>query len=84
MVVTSFENEQNLSSTYIKKNVASKDVNAAIFAILVDDPPDISPMQKWAAEFRTGRESLEYDPISGRSSTAITMEKIDRALHIDG
>lgn len=39
-------------------------------------------MQKWATEVRTEREILEYDPMSGRSSTAITMEKIDRVHHI--
>ena len=37
----------------------------------------LSTVKKWAAEFKRGRESLEDDPRSGRSSTATTQENID-------
>ena len=47
-----------------------------------DIAPDVSPVQKWAAEFKSGRESLEDDPRSRRSATATTREHIDRVHHM--
>ena len=38
-------------------------------ATLGDDAPAISTVHKWAADFITGRESLEDDPRSGRLVT---------------
>ena len=49
---------------------------------LGDDAPALSTVKKWAAEFKRGRESLEDDPRSGRSSTATTQENIDRIHQI--
>ena len=51
-------------------------------AKLGDDAPALSTVQKWAAEFKRGRESVEYDPRSGRPATATTQENIDRVHHI--
>ena len=46
---------------------------------LGDDAPGLSTIQKWAAEFKRGRKSLnEYDPRYGRPATATTPEVIDR------
>lgn len=40
------------------------------------DAPSFSTVQKWAVEFKGGRESLEYDTRSGRTATANTQENI--------
>ena len=45
---------------------------------LGDDDPGLSTVKKWAAELKTGRESLEDDPRSRRPSTATIQENIDR------
>ena len=41
-------------------------------ATLRDDAPALLTVQKWAAEFKRGRESLEDEPRSGRPVTATT------------
>ena len=51
-------------------------------AKLGDDAPALSTVQKWAAEFKRGRESVAYDPRSQRPATATTQENIDRVHHI--
>lgn len=50
-------------------------------AILRDDSPALSTTQKWAAEFRRGKENLEDDLKSGHPANATTEENID---HVDG
>lgn len=45
---------------------------------LGDDNPFLSTTQKWTAEFKSGKESLEEGTSSGGSSTASTEENIDR------
>uniref|UniRef100_A0A3Q0T381 Mos1 transposase HTH domain-containing protein n=1 Tax=Amphilophus citrinellus TaxID=61819 RepID=A0A3Q0T381_AMPCI len=61
---------------------APKDIHADMVATLGDDAPALSTVQKWAAEFKRGRESLEDDPRSGRPVTATTRENIDRVHHM--
>ena len=43
---------------------------------------NLSNVQKWAAEFKRGRDSLEDDRRSGRPGTATTQENIDRVHHV--
>lgn len=48
---------------------------------LGDDTLALSTVQKWAAEFRRGKENLEDDLKSGHPANATTEENID---HVDG
>ena len=41
-----------------------------------------SKVAKWAAQFKYGRESLEYDPSSGRFQITYTAENIKRVRAI--
>ena len=61
-----------------KKGLPPKDIHSDMVATLGDEAPALSTVQKWAAEFRRGRESLEDDPRSGRPTTATTEENIER------
>ena len=45
-------------------------------ATLGDDAPDLSTVQKWAADFKRGRESLEDDSRSGRPATTTTTHRV--------
>ncbi|CAI9733412.1 Hypothetical predicted protein [Octopus vulgaris] len=65
-----------------KKGLAPKDIHADMVATLGNDAPALSTVQKWAAEFRKGRENLEDDSRSGRPATATTEENIDRVHHM--
>lgn len=51
-------------------------------ATLGDDAPASSTMQKWSAEFRRGRQSLENDPKSGHRTTETTEENIERVHYM--
>ena len=61
-----------------KKGLTTKEIHADMVSTLGDDAPALSTVKEWAAEFKTGKESLEDDPRSGRPSTATTQENIDR------
>ena len=66
-----------------KKGLAPpKDIHADMVATLGDDAPALSTVQKWAAEFKRGSESLEDDPRSGRPAKATTQENINRVHHM--
>ena len=65
-----------------KKGLAPKYIHADMVGSLGDDAPALSSVQKWTAEFKRGRESLEDDPGSGRPATATTQENIDRVHHM--
>lgn len=49
---------------------------------LVYAVPALSTVQKWAAEFRRRRESLENDSMSGRPATATTEVNINRVYNL--
>ena len=55
-------------------NLAPKHIPANMVATLGDDVQASSTVQKWAGEFKRGRESLEDDPRSERPATATTLE----------
>ena len=65
-----------------KKGLTPKDIHADMAATLGDDASALSTVQKWATEFKRGRESLEDDPRSGRPATATTQENIDHVHHM--
>lgn len=62
---------------YLQENgLFSKDIHAHVIATLDDDAPALSIVQKWEAEVRRGRKSLEADPKSRVPATVITGENI--------
>ena len=65
-----------------KKGLTPNGIHADMAATLGDDAPALSTVQKWAAEFKRGRESLEDDPRSGRPATATTQENIECVHHM--
>jgi histone-lysine N-methyltransferase SETMAR len=60
------------------KNLSPKDIHEDMVATLGEGAPSYSMVNKWAAEFKRGRESLEDDPRPGRSVTVSTKETIDK------
>ncbi|XP_067131011.1 protein GVQW3-like [Centruroides vittatus] len=46
--------------------------------VLGESAPSYTIVEKWTALFKSGRESVEDDPRSGRPSTAVTEENIDK------
>ena len=62
------------------KGLTPKDTHADKDATLGDDAPALSTVQKWAAEFKRGRESLEDDPRSGHT-IGISLEHIENIQH---
>ncbi|XP_029633791.1 uncharacterized protein LOC115209503 [Octopus sinensis] len=68
---------------YRQKNaLVLNGIHADISAILGDDAPALSTVQKWAAEVRREGEKLEDDPKYGRHATSTNEEKIDRLPHM--
>ena len=65
-----------------KKWLAFKDLHAQMVATLEDDAPALSTVQKWATDFKMGRESFEDDPRSRRPATATIQENIDHVHHM--
>ena len=61
-----------------KTGLTTKEIHADMVSTLGDDALALSTVKKWAAEFKSGRESLEDDPRSGHPSAATTQENIDR------
>ena len=66
----------------LKKGLAPKDIYADMVATLGDDGPALSTVKNWAAEFKTGKESLEDDSRSGCPASATTQENINCVHHM--
>lgn len=64
-----------------QKGLVPKDIQADILAILGDNAPALSALQKRAAELRRS-ETLEVDPSSGCAAAAITQENSNRFYHM--
>ena len=62
--------------------VTPKDIHADMVATLGNDAPALSTVQKWAAAFKRGRESLDDDRRAGRLATDTIKENIDRVHHM--
>ena len=55
---------------YLQIRIAPKEIHTDLAATLGDDAPALPTVQKWAVEFKIGRESFKDDPRLGRLSTA--------------
>ncbi|XP_014780739.1 uncharacterized protein LOC106876641 [Octopus bimaculoides] len=65
-----------------KKGLTSYDIHAEKVTILTDDAPDLSTVQKWAAEFRRESESLGDGTTCEWPATTTIEENIDRVRHM--
>ena len=74
---------RGIISIICRKRVSPIDIHAYMVALLGDDAPALSSVQKWAVEFKRDRESLEDDPRSGRPAAATIQGNIDR-IHYSG
>jgi transposase len=61
-----------------KKGFTPNEINSKFIKVYGDSYPSFSTIQKWAAEFKCGRTSLEDDPREGRSKSATTLEIIEQ------
>ena len=65
-----------------KKGLTLTEIHTDMVDILGYNAPGLSTVQKWAAEFKRGRKSLEDDPRSGQTAIATTRDIIDRVYQI--
>jgi transposase len=63
-----------------------KEIHKDMVKTLDVDSPSYSTINKWAAHFQRGRESIEDDPSSGRPKTSSTDDQVEALLHtvLDG
>ena len=59
------------------KGMSPKDIHYDFIKTLGDEPPSYSKVNKWAAEFRRGRESLEDNEWSECHKEALTDENVE-------
>jgi histone-lysine N-methyltransferase SETMAR len=65
---------------------SAKDIHVRLSAFYHDNGPSISTVERWVAEFKRGRRSLEDDPRAGAPSTATSpemCEKVERLVMSD-
>lgn len=55
-----------------------KDIHLRMANVYGDEAPSYATVKRWAAEFKRGRNSVLDDPRSGRPSTAVNQENIDK------
>ncbi|XP_067123871.1 protein GVQW3-like [Centruroides vittatus] len=61
-----------------KKGLTPSQIKADMDEVLGESTPSYTIVKEWTALFKSGRESVEDDPRSGRPSTAVTEENIDK------
>lgn len=57
-----------------EKELVLRESHADMVSTLGDDAVALSTMQKWTAEIKRGRQSLEDDPRPGRPATTTTQK----------
>ena len=65
---------------FCKKGMSLKEIHDDFIKTLGDESPSYSRVKKWAAEFRTGRDSMEDNARSGHPKEASTNENIELVL----
>jgi transposase len=63
---------------FVKEGLTSNEIHSKFIKVYGDSSPSFSTNQKWAAEFKRGRTSLEDDPREGRPKSATTPEIIEQ------
>ena len=56
----------------VKEGLTPNEIHTKFINVYLDSSPSFSTIKKWAAEFKRGRTSLEYDPCEGRPKDATT------------
>lgn len=64
------------------EGLRAKDIHERILRVYKDATPSISTVERWVAEFKRGRTSLEDDPRQGRPKTATTSEIVKKTQEI--
>jgi transposase len=59
---------------FVKEGLTPHEIHSKFIKVYGDSSPSFSTIKKWAAEFRRGCHSLEYDPREGRTKSATTPE----------
>ena len=71
---------------FVKKGIRPNEIFEDMSTTLGDSAPSYSTVKRWAALFKAGRESLEDDERSGRPSTSVnedTIEKVENLVMAD-
>ena len=63
---------------FVKEGLTPNEIHSKFIKVYGDSSPSFSTIKKWAAEFKCGRTSLEYDPREGRPKSATTPEIIEQ------
>lgn len=61
-----------------KQGLTSKDIHDDMVATLGNDAILYATLKRWVAEFKRGRQSIEYDVRSGRPVTVATKEMVNK------
>lgn len=54
------------------------EIHKIIRDVLGESAPSFTTVSKWTSEFKRGRQSIEDDPRSGRPSTSVNFEMVDK------
>jgi histone-lysine N-methyltransferase SETMAR len=63
---------------FVKEGLTPNEIHSKFIKVYGDSSPSFSTNQKWAAEFKRGRTSLEDDPREGRPKSATAPEIIEQ------
>ena len=64
------------------EGLKAKEIYERMLKVYKDSSPSISTVERWVAEFKRGRTSLEDDPRPGRPKTATTPEIVEKIQDI--
>ena len=65
-----------------KEEITPKNINERMLKIYGESSISYTTVKKWAALFKSGRDSLEDDPRPGRSKTVSTLKNVSRVHDI--
>jgi transposase len=63
---------------FVKEGLTSNEIYSKFIKAYGDSSPSFSTITKWAAEFKSGRTSLEDDPREKRKKSATTPEIVEQ------
>jgi len=63
---------------FVKEGLTPNEIHSKLKKVYGDSSPSFSTIKKWAAEFKSGRISLEDDPRAGRPKSATTPEIVEQ------